>query len=244
MINPQLQSLAKKIYPNAKSKGYINISLSDVRDAINQVSKDYENFTPENRQQVMDILKDKNDSQIQNATGISDDEIETVKLDEQTLDNITGDNDMMESNDNNKMVKAESTAVTFNDDFEKAIEIRKTAKLQKIDLDNKAALEIAEKMPNSFENQTQLFKVFRQTYKQFKENALKEIANEFVEDIQDLRDKEQKLLSRLQLEMNFMVTDSDQNMEAFTDYAANLFSKSMGMSKEELIQKAKKDLNQ
>ena len=54
MINETLQQLAKKIQSNLNRQD-CKFSLSDVRNAINKISTDYDNFTPEMTQEVMDI---------------------------------------------------------------------------------------------------------------------------------------------------------------------------------------------
>lgn len=150
-----LKQLSEKIQSRFNRLTGLTLPITQVKNTIKTISTDYANFTPEQQQQVMDILKDKNDSQIQNASGISDDEIETVRLDEQTLDNITGDNDMMESNDNNKMVKAESTAITFEDDFEKTLAVVDTLKANEIALNRKQTAELSKNIEDDFESENQ-----------------------------------------------------------------------------------------
>ena len=232
-----LKQLSEKIQSRFNRLTGLTLPIAQVKNTIKTISTDYANFTPEQQQQVMDILKDKNNSQIQNATGISGDEIETVRLEEQTLDNITGDNDMMESNDNNKMVKVESAAITFNDDFDKAIEVKSIANKTGIELSNKQALNLAEDMPNRFRDAYE----FQQSVVGMLDTIFGSVAQKQSEKLVELtkRFTENRKLEndRLRFEVNIAMSDATDYTHQTTEAMLETMAASVGLTKEELRQR-------
>lgn len=240
MINSNLQALAQKLLKRLKRQDNdFALTLEQVRQEINKVSTDYTNFSPDMEQQVMDILKNKNQSQIANGD-LKFEETPIVTLEEQTLDNLTEENTPQESNtmnDNNnnggKMVQSQSNALTFNDDFDKAIEVRNIAITNGIQLSNTQALSVAEKMPNVFDDiQTMQIIVIDSLEVMFGAKILEQ-KKQLAEKLAKFRENRKIEQDRARLEFGLVMNDVVAYTEATNDAILQMSAASVGMSVEQ-----------
>lgn len=240
MINSNLQTLAQKLLKRLKRQDNdFALTLEQVRQEINKVSTDYTNFSPDMEQQVMDILKNKNQSQIANGD-LKFEETPIVTLEEQTLDNLTEENTPQESNtmnDNNnnggKMVQSQSNALTFNDDFDKAIEVRNIAITNGIQLSNTQALSVAEKMPNVFDDiQTMQIIVIDSLEVMFGAKILEQ-KKQLAEKLAKFRENRKIEQDRARLEFGLVMNDVVAYSEATNDAILQMSAASVGMSVEQ-----------
>lgn len=157
-IDKNLQALAEKLKLRLKRQNSnFNFSPSQIRDEIKKVSTDYANITFEQETLIMDNL-------IKSQCDLTETEDPTLKLDKQTLENLTENNQgVTEMNDaNNQQQSAltvnsqQSSAITFGDDLDKANEVRSLAATQNIQLTGREAFEVAQNVGNQFNSTLEL----------------------------------------------------------------------------------------
>ena len=157
-IDKNLQALAEKLKLRLKRQNSnFNFSPSQIRDEIKKVSTDYANITTEQETLIMDNL-------IKSHCDLTETEDPTLKLDKQTLDNLTENNQgVTDMNDNNNQQQSaltinsqQSSAITFNDDLDKATEIRRVAAMNSLNITARQSLEAAEAIGNEFADNRQL----------------------------------------------------------------------------------------
>ena len=212
MINTKLNDLAKKLQAKLKRQNSnFSFSLSQIRDEINKVSTDYD-ITFEQETIIIDNLINKSQSTIQQKShcDLTETEVPTVKLGEQTLDNLT-ETDMNETNNQQQSAltvnNQQSTAITFNDDLDKAIEIRKIARSQAIELNTKQCLEIAEKTQNQFQSNDQFqLEILEYLGLEISKRANQSI-NKFTEKIEEIKDMQTSYQNRRELLVQMCVND-------------------------------------
>ncbi|NJM21208.1 MAG: hypothetical protein HC907_22080 [Richelia sp. SM1_7_0] len=162
MIDSKLNELAKRLQAKLKYKNSnFSFSLSQIRDEISKVSTDYANITSNQENLIMDKLINKSQSsiEIKSQCDLTETEDNTT-ANESNTNNDQGVNDMKEANTNNQssltVNNQQSSAITFNDDLDKAIEVRSLAATQNIQLSGKEALEVAQNVGNKFNSSLEL----------------------------------------------------------------------------------------
>ena len=240
MINPNLQSLAKKIQ-TALGREDIKISLPFVRDAINKVSTDYANITTEQEQQIMDILKDKNNSQIESAFNSTDSTV--VELSEQTIDNVVDDQtftqpepkEVNEQQDGGKLANTTPSAISFNDDFEKAITIKKELEIQNITLSRKEVFDISDNIGNDFESRDHMMFVIVDAIQQKENDIAEKYKNAIANILSNIHEKKAIGWKRSILMIQHGMQEINELDERGFDAVADILCAGFNLNKQDVL---------
>ena len=166
-IDKDLQELSKKLKLRLnRQNSNFSFTLSQIRDEINKVSTDYANITFEQETLIVDNLINKSQSTIQQKSqcDLTETEDPTLKLDKQTLDNLTENNqgvtDMNDANNQQQSAltvnSQQSSAITFGDDIEKAMIVKHEAKRNNIELSRTQLFTVVDSMHDSYNSENEM----------------------------------------------------------------------------------------